>query len=234
MEGTVTSNVPSSTSSGSILVERSPVVSRMPGNWWVDSLHGVQDNWVPAHSKVIVCTPNIDFILGIGSMSYRELGGQSIDVVEVSVRSARQLCQPKSAVSLLVLVFLLQFNLVERLVIERSRGHVARCSWLGSSHLRIGLSLSDSSSLPSSLGVRAFTGRCASRIERDILLLKSQLDPIYFRSREAYLVDRFDFLSSSNASVGPGVRDLGELGTHHRALHGGRSEDVCGSGISKR
>lgn len=47
------------------------------------------------------------------------------------------------------------------------------------------------------------------------------------------LVNRLDFLSSSNASVGPSVRDLGELGTHHRAFHGGRSEDVCRSGISE-
>jgi hypothetical protein len=191
---------------------------------WFDSLHGVEDNWVPAHSEVIVRAPDIDFILGIGSVGHRELGGQSIDVVEVSIRSTRQLCRPYDPKSSLVLVLLLQFDLVKRLVIERSGSHVARCRWLGSSHLRIGLSLSNSSSLPSSLSVRAFTRRCASRIERDILLLNSQLDPIYFRSGRTYLVDRLDFLGSSNASVGPSVRDLGELGTHHRALHSGRSD----------
>jgi hypothetical protein len=160
-------------------------------------------------------------------MSHWELGGQPIDVVEVSVRSTRQLCKPKGAVGLLVLVLLLQFNLVKGLIIERSSSHMGRCRWLGSSHLRIGFSLSNRSSLPSSLGMGASTRRRASRIERDILLLDNQLDRYFFDREEAYLVDRLDFLSTSNASVGPGVRDLCELGTHHRTLHRGLSEDVC-------
>jgi len=40
-----------------------------------DSLHGVENDWVPAHTEVIIRAPNIDFILGIGSMSHRESGG---------------------------------------------------------------------------------------------------------------------------------------------------------------
>ena len=179
MEGTVPGDVSGSTGTSSVLVERSPIVSRSQFWMWVYSLHGVQNYWVPAHSKVIIRAPDIDFILGVGSMGYRELGGQSIDIVKVSVRSTRQLCQPHSSKTSLVLVFLLQFHLVERLIIERSRGHMRRCRWLGSSHLRIGLSLSNSSSFPSSLGVRTFTRRCATRIERDILLLTISSIPLF-------------------------------------------------------
>jgi hypothetical protein len=51
----------------------------------VHSLHGAEHHWVLAHSEVIVRAPDIDFILGIGGMRHGELGGESIDIIEVSV-----------------------------------------------------------------------------------------------------------------------------------------------------
>lgn len=49
------------------------------------ALHGVKDNGVLAHAKVIVAAPDIDMFFDIAGMSDRELGSETIDIVEVTV-----------------------------------------------------------------------------------------------------------------------------------------------------
>ena len=51
-----------------------------------DSLHSVEDDRVPSHTKVIVRAPDIDLVLWIGRVCDWKFGRQSIDVVEVPVR----------------------------------------------------------------------------------------------------------------------------------------------------
>lgn len=140
-------------------------------------------------------------------------------------------------------MFLVQFDLVEGLIIEGSWCHMRRrrCRWLGGSHLCVGFSLSNSSSFPSSLGVWAFARWSSPWIEWNILLLHVSTAPFSIcivRSKYTHLMNRFDFLSSGNTSVGPSMRNLSELGTHHRAFHSGGSElrdivDVCRCGTSE-
>jgi hypothetical protein len=43
-------------------------------------------------------------------------------------------------------------------------------------------------------------------------------------SDSTYLVDSLDFLITGDTGIGPGVRDLSKLGSHHRAFHSGRRE----------
>jgi len=52
----------------------------------MDELHRSQNDGTLAHSEVIVGTPDVDLVLDVGCVSDGELGGEPVDVVEVSVR----------------------------------------------------------------------------------------------------------------------------------------------------
>lgn len=80
-------------------------------------MHSLQDLWVSTHPKVVIGAPDSDaLILGI-LVRLRKLLGQAVDVVEVSVG--------------FVLVLLVQFSVVETLVIEFRRTRIG-LSWLTS------------------------------------------------------------------------------------------------------
>jgi hypothetical protein len=163
VKSAITSNVSGSACTSAVLVQRSPMESAAVRVvlLYHYSLHSVQDNRVFAHAEVIVRTPYVDLVLGVGRVSDRELCRHPVDVVEVSVG--------------LVLMFLLQLCLVEALVVES-----ARCCLPGAALdetsskmlLRIGFSLRDGCGLGSSLCMRAFASRNPAGRERDILCLK--------------------------------------------------------------
>ena len=68
------------------------------------TLHSFKDDWIVAHTKIIVGAPDFDFFFDIASVGNRELCGKSVDIVKVTVR--------------LVLMFLIKFAGIETLVIE--------------------------------------------------------------------------------------------------------------------
>lgn len=83
-------NVPSASSTRSICVER--------------FMHSLEHMWVAAHAQVVVGAPHRHLVLGRFLVRTRKLLGQTVNVVEVSVR--------------LVLVLLLKLILVEAFVVE--------------------------------------------------------------------------------------------------------------------
>jgi hypothetical protein len=71
-------------------------------------VHGGQHFRVAAHSEIVIRAPHGHPLFDRGGVSTGEFLGETIDVVEVAVG--------------LVLVFLLQFALVESIVVEWSGG----------------------------------------------------------------------------------------------------------------
>lgn len=49
------------------------------------SLHSPNNDGVSTHTQIIIRTPNIYLVLGVCSVSNRELGSKPIDVVEVAI-----------------------------------------------------------------------------------------------------------------------------------------------------
>lgn len=143
--------------------------SSNPHDTLCDSLHGIQDHSVLAHTQVIVTTPNVHLILGVPRVRHRELGSQPIDVVKVTVR--------------LVLVFLLQLGLVESAILK-GRGGFGSGSYGTSGGTSVdGLSLSlfsslgfgsgDGSGLSGGFGVRTLGRVTRGRVgEGDVLVLR--------------------------------------------------------------
>jgi hypothetical protein len=68
------------------------------------TLHSFKDDWIVAHTEIIVGAPDFDLFLDIASVRNGELCGKSVDVVKVTIR--------------LVLMFLIKFVGIETLVIE--------------------------------------------------------------------------------------------------------------------
>ena len=55
MDGSVSSDVPRSTSPGTVLVESASGYEYMPNGFdETDSLHGIENDWVLGHAEVIV------------------------------------------------------------------------------------------------------------------------------------------------------------------------------------
>ena len=67
-------------------------------------LHRFKNNGIVSHTKVIVGTPDLHFILNIAGMRNRELSGKAIDVIKVAIG--------------LVLMLLFEFSLVERVIVK--------------------------------------------------------------------------------------------------------------------
>jgi hypothetical protein len=90
---------------GVLVVARDIPGSSCTGSVFVESfMHGLQDLGVPAHAKIVIGTPDGDFLVLVVLMSAGELLSETVDVIEVAVG--------------LVLVLLVQLGLVESLVIE--------------------------------------------------------------------------------------------------------------------
>jgi hypothetical protein len=68
------------------------------------TLHSFKDDWIVAHTEIIVGAPDLDLFLDVASVGNGELCGKSVNVVEVTVG--------------VVLMFLIKFVGIERLVIE--------------------------------------------------------------------------------------------------------------------
>lgn len=69
-------------------------------------LHGLENNRIFAHTEVVVGAPHIDLLFDIACMSDRELGSETVDVVEIAVTT--------------ILVFFLEFGVIKLLEIEAS------------------------------------------------------------------------------------------------------------------
>ena len=82
------------------------------GGWSDNLLHAFNKNWASTHSKIIIGTPNRDFILRTSSVGTGELLGQTVDVVEVAIT--------------LIFVLLLQLMIVKRFIIKLAASGVMR------------------------------------------------------------------------------------------------------------
>ena len=68
------------------------------------ALHGLKNNGIVSHAQVIVGTPDLHFIIDIVGMRNRKLSGKAVDVIKVAIG--------------LVFMLLVEFGLVERLVVK--------------------------------------------------------------------------------------------------------------------
>jgi hypothetical protein len=68
------------------------------------TLHSFKDDWIVAHTKIIVGAPDFDLFLDVAGVRNGELCGKSVNVVKVTVG--------------VVLMFLIEFVGIEPLVIE--------------------------------------------------------------------------------------------------------------------
>ena len=105
----VARNVTSSTSTMTISVQgatRRKTLIYARGTHEKCLLHGLKHNRVVTHAEVVVGTPNFDLILAVTGVGDGELVGETVNVVEVTVRG--------------VLVLLLKLGGVELLVVETS------------------------------------------------------------------------------------------------------------------
>lgn len=73
-------------------------------NMCIYILHRFKNNGIVSHTKVIVGTPDLHFILNIAGMRNRELSGKAIDVIKVAIG--------------LVLMLLFEFSLVKRVIVK--------------------------------------------------------------------------------------------------------------------
>jgi hypothetical protein len=88
-----------------LVVARDIPGSSCTGSVFVKSfMHSLQNLGVSAHAEIVIGTPDGDFLVLVVLVSAGELLGETVDVVEVAIG--------------LVLVLLVQFGLVESLVIE--------------------------------------------------------------------------------------------------------------------
>jgi hypothetical protein len=91
-------------------------------------VHGLQDVFVPTHTKVVIGAPDGDALLWDGHMRTRELFRKPIDVIEVAVG--------------FVLVLLGQLTVVETIIVEaRSRWGTGLCTSVSVGLLDEGLRL---------------------------------------------------------------------------------------------
>jgi hypothetical protein len=67
-------------------------------------LHGLDDNRIIAHTEVVISAPNLNLVLDVAGVGNRELGSETVDVVEVAVG--------------LVLVLLVELIDIEALIVE--------------------------------------------------------------------------------------------------------------------
>lgn len=111
MHTSVTRNVTGSTSAMSVGIQGATMRKdqymrkEQPGKYL---LHGLEDNRVVTHTKVIISTPNLDFVLGVSGVSNGELGRKTVDVIEVTVGG--------------ILVLFLKLSKIELLIVETSGG----------------------------------------------------------------------------------------------------------------
>lgn len=116
MPGTVTGDVPGTSSTVTVLIQSTTVAQQSDDEQMTekadggkrdgDVLHGLEDNGVVAHTQIVIRTPYLHLGLGVSGVGDREFGGETVDVVEVTVR--------------VVVVLLLQLSSVEALVVETS------------------------------------------------------------------------------------------------------------------
>jgi hypothetical protein len=73
-------------------------------------LHGLENDGIATHTKVVVGTPHFHFILGVTSVGNRELGCEPVDVVKVAVRGVLVLLVELAHVELVVVELVLGFG----------------------------------------------------------------------------------------------------------------------------